>query len=371
MEREAGRRGWQQQTETETREPAAAAGAERAPGHVRARLQAVVAVLLLLAFLKWSVVATMPVGFALFLIALAWPLQRKLEQWLPHKVSFLLAVLALLLAVGLFVGALWWSGQMVVERAPQYAQRLQAIYGQVQTWTRSHGIDLNAAGLKGGGDLARTALASLASSVSLILLILALAILGLNEVRAFRRKSETAFPEERRRQLVESVEAIVSKYQSYLWSCTIAAVLQGLSFWFFSLVMGLDFALVWGVLAFLLNYIPTVGSAVAVVPPSLFALVQFDGFGRPLAIFLGMALLQLLFGNYLDPIIQGRFVSLSPVIVLISIVFWGWIWGIPGALLGVPITIGLVIGTDHFPRTRWIARMLSDEPKGRGRRVSS
>lgn len=328
---------------------------------IRSRLQAVMAVVLLIAFLKWSAVATMPVGFALFLIALTWPLQRKLERRLPHTLSFLLAVLVLLAVVGLFVGALWWSGRMVAERSPQYAERLQTIYSHVQAWARSHGFDIGAAGLQGVGDLARTAALSLGSAISLILLILALAILGLNEVGDFQQKAREAFPEDRRRELVESVEEIVSKYQGYLWSCTIAAILQGLSYWLFSLAVGLDFAFVWGLLAFLLNYIPTIGSAVAVIPPTLFALVQFDGVGKPLAVFLGMVLLQILFGNYLDPIIQGRFVKLSPVVVLISIVFWGWVWGIPGALLGVPITIGIVIATDHFPRTRWIAKMLSQE----------
>lgn len=333
---------------------------ETMPEQVRSRLQAVMAVVLLIAFLKWSAVATMPVAFALFLIALTWPLQRKLEQRLPHTVSFLVAVLVLLLVVGLFVGALWWSGRVVAERSPQYAERVQAVYGQVQAWARSHGFDIGAAGLQGMGDLARTAALSVGSAVSLILLILALAILGLKEVEDFRRKAREAFPEDRQRTLVESTEEIVAKYQGYLWACTIAAILQGLSYWLFALAMGLDFAFVWGVMAFLLNYIPTVGSAVAVVPPSLFALVQFDGFGKPLAVFLGVALLQILFGNYLDPIISGRFVKLSPVMVLISIVFWGWVWGIPGALLGVPITIGIVIATDHFSNTRWIAKMLSE-----------
>ena len=170
-----------------------------------------------------------------------------------------------------------------------------------------------------------------------------------------------AFGDSRGRSLIDSAEAISSKYQSYLWACTVAAILQGLSVWLFSLAMGLDFAFVWGLLAFLLNYIPTVGSALAVLPPTLFALIQFNGLGRPLAVFLGMALLQLLFGNYIDPIIQGRYVSLSPVVVLISIVFWGWVWGVSGALLGVPITLGIVIAADHFPNTRWIARMLAEE----------
>src|SRR5688572_32438830 len=119
MEREVARRGRQQEENPE-------------PGRVRARLLAVVAVVLVIAFLKWSAVATMPVAFALFLIALAWPLQRKLEQRLPSRVSFAITVLALLVVVVLFVAALWWTGETVAEHSSQYAQRLQTIYAQVQ-----------------------------------------------------------------------------------------------------------------------------------------------------------------------------------------------------------------------------------------------
>ncbi|MEA2564469.1 MAG: transport protein TqsA [Acidobacteriota bacterium] len=330
-----------------------------AQGRVRARLQAVVAVVLVIAFLKWSAVATMPVAFALFLIALVWPLQRKLENRLPSGVSFVLAVLVLLLIVGLFIAALWWTGQAVAERSSEYAPRLQAVYQQAQAWARSYGIELGMEST-GGSGIARRAAGAVASSVSMILLILALAILGLHEVRSFRRKSEAAFGESKGRHLIETVETIASKYQRYLLARTVAALIQGVSVWLFSLAMGLDFSFVWGLLAFLLNYIPTIGSAVAVVPPVLFSLIQFDGLGRPLAVLLGMALLQLLCGNYVDPLIQGKLLALSPVVVLASIVFWGWVWGIPGALLGVPITIGIVIATDHFSKTRWIARMLAE-----------
>ncbi|HWM94052.1 MAG TPA: AI-2E family transporter [Thermoanaerobaculia bacterium] len=355
MERDVSWRGRQQQ-------PVEALPPEPAQGRVRARLQAVVAVVLVIAFLKWSAVATMPVAFAVFLIALVWPLQRKLERRLPGGVSFVLAVLVLLLVVGLFVAALWWTGEMVVQRSSEYAPRLQAIYAQAQAWAQSHGLDLS--GLQAGSsDLARTAAGAVASSVSLILLILALAILGLHEVHRFRRKALEAFGEGHGRHLVETVETIVSKCQRYLWARTVAALIQGVTVWLFSLAMGLDFAFVWGLLAFLLNYIPTIGSAVAVVPPVLFSLIQFDGLGRPLAVLLGMALLQLLCGNYADPLIQGKLLALSPVVVLAAIVFWGWVWGIAGALLGVPITIGIVIATDHFPKTRWIARLLTEEPR--------
>src|SRR5690349_16451913 len=157
---------------------------------VRARLQVITAVVLAIAFLKWSAVATMPVAFALFLIALVWPLQRKLEVRLPRGVSFVLAVIALLLILGLFVAALWWTGELVAQRSPEYARRVAAVYGQSEAWARGHGIDRS-----GGSDLARRAAGAAASSVSLILLILALAILGLHEVRSFRDKARDAFGE--------------------------------------------------------------------------------------------------------------------------------------------------------------------------------
>jgi AI-2 transport protein TqsA len=354
MERDVSRRGWQQPVEAVLpSEP------QPATGRVRARLQTVVAVVLVIAFLKWSAVATMPVGFALFLIALVWPLQKKLEKRMPGGVSFVLSVLVLLLVVGLFVAALWWTGQLVAERSSEYAPRLRAVYGEVQEWARSYGIDLGS-GQGTGSGMARRVAGALASSVSILLLILALAILGLHEVRRFRSKTREAFEESHGRRLIETVEAIVEKCQRYLWARTVAALIQGVTVWLFSMAMGLDFAFVWGLLAFLLNYIPTIGSAVAVVPPVLFSLIQFDGLGRPLAVLAGMALLQILCGNYVDPLIQGKLLAFSPVVVLASVVFWGWVWGIPGALLGVPITIATVIACDHFPNTRWVARMLAE-----------
>ncbi len=338
---------------------------ESGQGQVRTRLLAVVATVLVLAFLKWSQVATMPLAFAAFLIALAWPLQVRLEKRLPRWASFALTILALLAALGLFFGALWWCAHLVGEKAPQYTQRLHALQAQLQGWARANGFQLPQGGIQqlASGGMAKSILASLVSAVSLMLLVIALAILGLLEVHGLRRKVERAFPEgHKARSLIDSVETIVHSYQKYLWACTVAAILQGVAVWLLAILVGLDFAIVWAVMAFLLNYVPTVGSAVAVIPPTLFALVQFDSFERPLAVFLGMAALQLIFGNYVDPLIQGRYVSLSPVAVLVSIVFWGWVWGVPGALLGVPITIGIAIAADHFPGTRWMARLLEEAP---------
>jgi AI-2 transport protein TqsA len=348
---------------------------EKAPGRTRARLLAVIAAVLVLAFLKWSAVVTMPLGLSLFLIALGWPLQERLERRLPRKLAFVLTVLAMLLIFAAFVGSLVWSGRLIAERAPQYSGKVQAVYAQVQERARDYGISLPG-GIgegQGGrssavGSLAASALKTAASSISLALLIAAFVILGLYEVHGFKAKAQSAFRHPHHgAELIEASRAICERYLQYLRVFTLTALIQGVVVFLFALLVGLDFAFVWGLLAFLLNYVPTIGSAVAVIPPSLFALVQFDGLGRALLVCLGMAVLQLICGNYVDPLLKGRFLKLSPVVVLISITFWGWIWGIPGAFLGVPITLGLVIATDHFPNTRWIARLLSEAPEAEAR----
>lgn len=347
---------------------------ERASGRTRARLLAVVAAVLVLAFLKWSAVVTMPLGVSLFLIALGWPLQERLERRLPRKLAFALTVLTMLLIFSAFVGALVWSGQLIADRSPQYAGKVQSIYAQLQEWARGYGISLPGGGQGSGSQgssaqgLVVSGLKVAGSSISLALLIAAFVILGLYEVHDFKARTRGAFRQPRHgAELIEASRAICERYMQYLRVFTITALIQGVAVFLFALLVGLDFAFVWGLLAFLLNYIPTIGSAVAVIPPSLFALVQFDGLGRAALVFFGLAALQLLCGNYIDPLLQGRFLKVSPVVVLVSITFWGWVWGIPGAFIGVPITLGLVIAADHFPNTRWIARLLSEAPKAEAR----
>lgn len=345
---------------------------ETSPGKTRARLQAVTATVLMLAFLKWSAPATMPLAFAAFLIALAWPLEERLEKRMPRWAALTLTILVILGLLAAFIGALWWSGHLVSERSPEYAGRIEQLYQRFQAWLQSYGMSLPQSGsgqggsvMSGvGGGLAKAVLGGAASSISLLALVLALTILGLFEVRDFRERAARAFRDERHgTELIESVRQIAIKYQRYMGALFVTAVLQGVTVFLLALVLGLDFAFVWALMAFLLNFLPTVGSTIAVIPPTLFALLQFQGSGRALAVFLAMSAVQLIMGNYVDPLIQGRFVALSPVVVLTSIVFWGWIWGVPGAFLGVPITVGIVVATDHFPKTRWIARLLSSEPR--------
>ena len=105
---------------------------------------------------------------------------------------------------------------------------------------------------------------------------------------------------------------------------------------------------------------PTIGSVLAVVPPVAYAFVQFDNLARPLAALGVLTVAQLFLGNYVDPRIEGRLLSLSPLVVLLAIVFWAWMWGAPGSLLGVPIVVAVTVVARHFDSTRWIWAILTE-----------
>ncbi len=120
----------------------------------------------------------------------------------------------------------------------------------------------------------------------------------------------------------------------------------------------------WGVLNFLLNFIPIVGNIIGIVPPTLFAIIQFQSVSWAVIVFFGFAILQIVISNVIYPMLQGRSFSLSPVVILVSLAFWGWVWGIAGALLAVPITAAIVITCEHFRSTEWVARLLSNRSRG-------
>ena len=136
-------------------------------------------------------------------------------------------------------------------------------------------------------------------------------------------------------------------------------VLSGLVAWGF----GVDFPFIWGTLTVLLNFIPNIGSMIAVMPPVLLALVQFDGLARPVTLLAALTTIQVTIGNFLDPRWLGRSLSLSPLVVFVMMVFWGWVWGIVGIFLAVPLTILMKIAFEHIVPLRPLAVLMGDIPR--------
>lgn len=145
----------------------------------------------------------------------------------------------------------------------------------------------------------------------------------------------------------------------YLAVKTVISLATGVLVWLSCLIVGVEFPLLWGVLAFALNFIPNIGSALAAIPPVLLLLVSQDG-GVLQALLLASAYLVINFvlGNLIEPRVMGQALGLSTFVAFLSLVVWGWIFGATGMLLSVVLTMTLKIALDSHPQTRWIAHLL-------------
>lgn len=327
-------------------------------------LLAVIAIVLAAAALQATYVVTMPIVFAFFLTLLMHPVQVWLEDRLPAGLRWLGLVLTMALIVAIVAligGGLWLSIVLVAEEAPRYADRLQEMWGDATGWLEQQGLPVPEPGEDGMFAAAAQYLAAAVLSVWMVVgymvLIFFFVLLMLIEASAWRRKTRAALTNQRTAVVLDTVDSIATKVRHFLLVKTVtsaaSAIFAGVWLW----LMGVDFALVWAMLTFLLNYIPNVGSVIAVIPPALVALVQFGPWWA-LFIVASLAVGEQFLGNYLDPKLQGRTLHISPLVVLISVVFWGWLWGAVGALLAVPITATIIIVCEHVPALRPVVVML-------------
>lgn len=164
--------------------------------------------------------------------------------------------------------------------------------------------------------------------------------------------------EERVRKLLRKISDDVRKYVTIK---LISSLSTGILSYIFMMVVGVDFAPFWALLIFLLNFIPTIGSIIATIFPSLIALVQFDTLGPFFLVTGGLTGIQILIGNILEPKFTGSSLNLSPTIILLNLSLWGAIWGIPGMFLCVPFLVISMIVFSHLPQTRAIAVLLSSD----------
>lgn len=156
---------------------------------------------------------------------------------------------------------------------------------------------------------------------------------------------------------VERFSRVIDDIQEYLSIKTWISGLTGLLAWGLCLAVGVDYPVLWGLVAFFLNYIPTLGSIIAAVPPTLLALVQF-GWERSLILVVGYVAINLVVGSILEPRIMGKRLGLSTLVVWLSLVVWGWIWGSLGMFLSVPLTMVVKILLENSDDLKWIAVLM-------------
>jgi AI-2 transport protein TqsA len=305
-----------------------------------------------------------PVAFSLFVIAIVWPLQRALETRIPRLLALVVTLAVTLLVVTvlgyLIVWALGTVGRWLIENA----LRLQALYMQWTDWLEEHGILVTSLLVENfnAGWLIRAVQeigGRLHGLLTFVVIAFVFTALGLLEVDIAGKNVESLGNKEAARTILQASTQIADKFQRYMLVRSAMSVLTGLVVWAFALLAGLELATAWGLIAFVFNYIPFIGPLVATVFPTLFALVQFGSWQLAAIVFLGLNVIQFLIGSYLEPRIAGAALRVSPFLVLFAVFFWAFLWGLPGAFIGVPIVIACLTLCEQRESTRWIAALLS------------
>jgi predicted PurR-regulated permease PerM len=248
---------------------------------------------------------------------------------------------------------------------PAYQARLDAIVkGMFELLAARLGDDVTVAGFRDLIDpgwamgMVATMLNAVREVLTNIFLIFLTMVFLLLEASSMPTKVDAALG--RGEVSIASQRDFLANIGRYLGIKSLISMITGVAAGLLTWAIGLDFPLLWAMLAFLLNYIPTIGSIIAAIPAILLAVVQL-GFGAALATALGFLGLNILFGNLIEPRMMGHGVGISPLIVFTGLFFWGWVFGPVGMLLSVPLTMSLKMTLERDDNTRWLAILLGSE----------
>ncbi|MGR3662180.1 MAG: AI-2E family transporter [Paracoccaceae bacterium] len=287
---------------------------------------------------------------------------RQIPQWLAR----VLALALNLFGLGGIIAILISQASDVTAAIPRYQERLTQIISQLAQFAGEDVTSRVAAELTtlDLSSVVATALGSAGSFVSVFFLVLLyIPFMMAERIPMIKKISLATATPEAASEFSRVLQSISNGLQRYVGIKTIVSLLTGLLSYAVMKPVGLDFAETWAVLAFVLNFIPTIGSVVAIAIPAIVALVQFESLTPFLIIVFGCGVIQFVIGNILEPAITGKSLNLSPLMVILSLTFWTTIWGIPGALLSVPITVCVMIVLANLPETRPWAIIMSGDGK--------
>ncbi|RLD09694.1 MAG: hypothetical protein DRI44_07890 [Chlamydiae bacterium] len=313
-------------------------------------------------------VIVIPFLLSVFIAIIIAPLMFWLhKKGLPTLLA-LLTVIAGLLLIAVLIGYLIGSSvQSFSNNLPAYQDKLDQQTTYVITLLDKYGVDTKTLSLdkflKPGVAMKFIAasLNSLGSMITNGFLILMTIIFILLEAASFPSKIRAARGKQKNpgSQKLE-VNVFVSNIQHYIAIKTSTSLATGIIVTVMLFIIGVDYPLLWGLIAFMLNYIPNIGSIIAAVPPVLLAVIQF-GFAKAGAVAIGYLCINILIGNIVEPKLMGRGLGLSTLVVFLSLIFWGWVLGPVGMLLSVPLTVTVKIALDSREDTKWLSILLGPE----------
>jgi AI-2 transport protein TqsA len=305
-----------------------------------------------------------PVAMSLFVMAIVWPLQKTIEARIPRVLALLLTLVATVAVIGALAWMTAWGVGMVGRWLIANIGRFYSLYAQTTEWLDGHGILLAGQFAERFNVLSlvrvfQDVVSRINGLVGFSVMVLIFTMLGLLEVRDFQKKIRAMNIALNGDRTLETITRISQKFRKYLLVRTLASILTGIVVWGFTFALGIELAAAWGVIAFALNYIPVIGPLFATVLPTLFTAAQFESWQMAVFVFLGLNVIQFVIGSYLEPRFSGSALAISPFLIVFAVFFWTFLWGIPGAFIGVPVTMAILTVCELRPSSHWIATLLS------------
>ncbi|WP_145678068.1 AI-2E family transporter [Azospirillum brasilense] len=314
-----------------------------------------------------------PLAGAFFVAVAVAPVGRWVRDRVPPRLALLgplAAMLTVLLVLAIFAGGLWFIGQRVAGEVPRHAEELQRLWGQANGWIdglraqflgdSGGGSDAGGGGAEALSGLVAAVLTAAREAVSTVVIVLFLALLMLVEAPVWREKIVKTLGPERCATTVTAVTAIAQQFRRFLMVSTTLGLITGALYIGWLSLFGIDFLFLWGFLAFLLNYIPVIGSVGAAALPVLMALAQ-SGSSTALMVAGGLLVIEQVMGNFIGPRLEGKQLAISPLVIVSSLLLWSWLWGAAGTVLAVPMTVLIAITLSHIDALRPFAFVLSDK----------
>lgn len=298
-----------------------------------------------------------------FAIICAPPFVLMQKRGLPSWLSLIIVVVVITTIQFLFISVLVSSVADFTSDLPKYQNRVHSLLAGLIAYLAEWGVDVPPDIIRQYFDpsvalnIVANTLSGLGGVLSNAFLIILTVIFMLFEGMSLPGKLHLAFGDSGH---ASKSEQFLENVKQYMSIKTVISMVTGVLIYIWLLVVGVDYALLWGLVAFLLNFVPNIGSIIAAVPAVMLALLQLDVFHALLAAG-GYVFANVVMGNVVEPRFMGRGLGLSTLVVFLSLVFWGWVLGPVGMLLSIPLTIMLKMALENSEETRWMAILMSGD----------
>tara|TARA_B100000287_G_C20575408_1_gene758238 strand:- start:97 stop:1119 length:1023 start_codon:yes stop_codon:yes gene_type:complete len=304
-----------------------------------------------------------PFLLALFISLISMPLLNFLREKKINATLSVSLVLTTIVVLGLGIAAIIGSSLNSFRMSlPEYKDRIYLVLENLVSFANKNDINVDMENILNYMDPAfvlpfiADTLSAFGNVLTNFVLIIFIVMFILLEASSFKNKLIKAFKKDSK--YMKNIDIFSKNINKYIAIKTIISMITGLLVFIMLYSIGVDYAILWGVTAFFLNYIPNIGSIIASVPAIILSLIQFDVYYAFL-VAIGYLLINIIMGNIIEPRYLGKELGLSTLVVFISLIFWGWLLGPVGMILSIPLTMIIKIGLENYDDTKWLAIILS------------